>query len=170
MVSLSNHAVGYVDRATTSSFDRLRMRSTNRLDTQECSAVQGGTLATDIVIAEDEPSILQSLEFILRRAGWSIHGVTDGDAALEAVRRLRPRIVVLDVMLPRRSGFDVLKHLRSDSDTRPIPVLILTAKGQQQDRRIAEELGADAFVTKPYANAEVVGVVRQLLGESGGPA
>jgi DNA-binding response OmpR family regulator len=127
-------------------------------------------LATDIVIAEDEPSILESLEFILRRAGWSIHSVSDGDAALDAVRRLRPRIVVLDVMLPRRSGFDVLKHIRADADMRPIPVLILTAKGQQQDRRIAEELGADAFVTKPYANAEVVGVVRQLLGGSGGPA
>jgi DNA-binding response OmpR family regulator len=127
-------------------------------------------LATDIVIAEDEPSILESLEFILRRAGWSIHSVSDGDAALEAVRRLRPRIVVLDVMLPRRSGFDVLKHIRADADMRPIPVLILTAKGQQQDRRIAEELGADAFVTKPYANAEVVGAVRQLLGGSGGPA
>ncbi len=127
-------------------------------------------MATDIVIAEDEPSILESLEFILRRAGWSIHSVSDGDAALDAVRRLRPRIVVLDVMLPRRSGFDVLKHIRADADMRPIPVLILTAKGQQQDRRIAEELGADAFVTKPYANAEVVGVVRQLLGGSGGPA
>jgi DNA-binding response OmpR family regulator len=127
-------------------------------------------LATDIVIAEDEPSILESLDFILRRAGWSIHSVTDGDAALEAVRRLRPRVLVLDVMLPRRSGFDVLKHIRADSDMRLTPVLILTAKGQQQDRRIAEELGADAFVTKPYANADVVGAVRQLLGGSDGPA
>ncbi len=127
-------------------------------------------MATDIVIAEDEPSILESLDFILRRAGWSIHSVTDGDAALEAVRRLRPRVLVLDVMLPRRSGFDVLKHIRADSDMRLTPVLILTAKGQQQDRRIAEELGADAFVTKPYANADVVGAVRQLLGGSDGPA
>ncbi len=133
-------------------------------------AHQGGILATDIVIAEDEPSILESLDFILRRAGWSIHSVTDGDAALEAVRRLRPRVLVLDVMLPRRSGFDVLKHIRADSDMRLTPVLILTAKGQQQDRRIAEELGADAFVTKPYANADVVGAVRQLLGGSDGPA
>jgi DNA-binding response OmpR family regulator len=170
MVSLSNHEVGHFDRATTSSFDRLWMRSTDQSNTQECSVVQGGKLATDILIAEDEPSILESLDFILRRAGWSIHTVTDGDAALEAVRRLRPRVVVLDVMLPRRSGFDVLKHIRADLDMRATPVLILTAKGQQQDRRIAEELGADAFVTKPYANAEVVGAVRQLLGGSGGSA
>jgi DNA-binding response OmpR family regulator len=91
--------------------------------------------------------------------------VTDGDAALDAVRRLHPRVVVLDVMLPKRSGFEVLKQIRADTLTSGQPVLILTAKGQQQDRRIAEELGADSFITKPYANAEVVGEVRRLLGE-----
>ena len=123
-------------------------------------------MAIDILIAEDEPSILESLDFILRRAGWSISAVTDGDAALEAVRRLKPRMLVLDVMLPKRSGFDVLKQIRASADTRALPVLILTARGQQQDRRIAEELGADSFVTKPYANADVVGAVRQLLGEN----
>lgn len=127
-------------------------------------------MAVDILIAEDEPSILESLDFILRRAGWTISAVTDGDAALEAVRRLKPRMMVLDVMLPKRSGFEVLKHIRADLETRTLPVLILTAKGQQQDRRIAEEFGADVFITKPYANAEVVGAVRQLLGENGGPA
>ncbi|MEQ8594160.1 MAG: response regulator [Parvibaculum sp.] len=122
-------------------------------------------MAIDILIAEDEPSILESLDFILRRAGWSVESVTDGEAVLERVRRELPRILVLDVMLPKRSGFDVLKQLRSEELTRVLPVLILTAKGQQQDRRIAEELGADGFVTKPYSNAEVVGAVRQLLGD-----
>ncbi|MNT86438.1 Transcriptional regulatory protein WalR [compost metagenome] len=77
-------------------------------------------------------------------------------------------MLVLDVMLPKRSGFEVLKQIRADVETHALPVLILTAKGQQQDRRIAEEFGADVFVTKPYANAEVVGAVRQLLGENGG--
>lgn len=124
-------------------------------------------MAIDILIAEDEPSILESLDFILRRAGWTISSVTDGDAALEAVRRLKPRMLVLDVMLPKRSGFDVLKQIRANLETRTLPVLILTAKGQQQDRRIAEEFGADGLVTKPYANAEVVDAVRQLLGENG---
>ena len=124
-------------------------------------------MAVDIVIAEDEPSILESLDFILRRAGWTINTVTDGDAALEAVRRLKPRVLVLDVMLPKRSGFDVLKQLRADITTQKLPILILTAKGQLQDRRIAEEFGADVFVSKPYANAEVVDAVRQLLGRDG---
>lgn len=130
----------------------------------------GGFLAVDILIAEDEPSILESLDFILRRAGWSIGSVTDGDAVLEGVRRLRPRMLVLDVMLPKRSGFDVLKQIRADVEMRALKVLILTAKGQQQDRRIAEDLGADGFVTKPYSNAEVVGAVRQLLGGDAGSA
>jgi Response regulators consisting of a CheY-like receiver domain and a winged-helix DNA-binding domain len=130
----------------------------------------GGNLAVDILIAEDEPSILESLVFILRRAGWSVESVTDGGAVLDGVRGFRPRVLVLDVMLPSRSGFDVLKQLRADGGTRSLPVLILTAKGQQQDKRIAEELGADGFVTKPYSNAEVVNAVRQLLGEDGGPA
>ena len=121
-------------------------------------------MALDVLIAEDEPSILESLEFILRRAGWSVSAVTDGDAALAGVRRLRPRMVLLDVMLPKRSGFEVLKLLRADAELSAIPVMILTAKGQQQDRRVATELGADAFVTKPYANADVVDEVRRLIG------
>lgn len=122
-------------------------------------------MAIDILIAEDEPSILESLDFILRRAGWTIGSVTDGEAVIDGVRRLQPRVLVLDVMLPKRSGFDVLKAIRANADTRLLPVLILTAKGQQQDKRIAAELGANEFVTKPYANADVVGAVRRLLGD-----
>jgi DNA-binding response OmpR family regulator len=121
-------------------------------------------VAVDILIAEDEPSILESLDFILRRAGWSIAAVTDGEAVLSTLRRAPPRLVVLDVMLPKRSGFDVLKQIRADDMLRELPVLILTAKGQAKDRRTAEELGADGFVTKPYANAEVVDEVRRLIG------
>jgi DNA-binding response OmpR family regulator len=121
-------------------------------------------VAVDILIAEDEPSILESLDFILRRAGWSIASVTDGEAVLSTLRRAPPRLVVLDVMLPKRSGFDVLKQIRADDVLRELPVLILTAKGQAKDRRTAEELGADGFVTKPYANAEVIDEVRRLIG------
>ena len=121
-------------------------------------------MAVDILIAEDEPIILESLDFILRRAGWSISSVTDGDAVLGTLRRAPPKLVVLDVMLPKRSGFDILKQIRADELLRTLPVLILTAKGQAKDRRTAEELGADGFVTKPYANAEVIDEVRRLIG------
>lgn len=120
-------------------------------------------MATDILIAEDEPSILEALSFVLKRAGWTIHAVTDGEAVMAAVHAAHPRVLVLDVMLPKRSGFEVLKQIRGDPATSSLPVLVLTAKGQQQDRRIAEQLGADSFVTKPYANADVVSAVRALL-------
>ena len=120
-------------------------------------------MAIDVLVAEDEPGILEALSFVFQRAGWTVHSVTDGDAVLPAVRRERPRVLVLDIMLPKRSGFEVLKQLRADVLTRALPVLVLTARGQQQDRRIAEELGADRFVTKPYSNVEVVDAVRALL-------
>jgi DNA-binding response OmpR family regulator len=133
-------------------------------DTIRPAAGQGGAkIMVDVLVAEDEPGILESLDFILRRAGWSISTVTDGDAALDAVRDLHPRVMVLDLMLPKRNGFEVLKQMKADKATRDVPVLILTAKGQQRDRQIAEELGADGFVTKPYANDEVIGAVRRLF-------
>lgn len=124
-------------------------------------------MPVDILIAEDEPSILESLDFILRRAGWSIASVTDGDAVISTLRKAPPKVLVLDVMLPKRSGFDVLKQIRADDVLHDLPVLILTAKGQAKDRRTAEELGANGFVTKPYANADVVDEVRRLMGAAG---
>lgn len=122
-------------------------------------------MGTDILIAEDEPSILEALSFVLQRAGWTVQAVTDGEAVMSAIRRMQPRILVLDIMMPKRSGFEVLKQIRTEPATRELPVLVLTAKGQQQDRRVAEELGADGFVTKPYSNADVVDAVRTLLDE-----
>ena len=79
----------------------------------------------DVLIAEDDAAILDSLSFILQRAGWSISSVMDGDAALQAVRRLRPRMMVLDIMLPKRTGLEVLKQIRAEEATRNVPVLIL---------------------------------------------
>ncbi len=123
----------------------------------------GGHVPIDVLIAEDEPAILDSLEFILKRAGLVCAAVTDGEAVVREVRRQRPRALVLDVMLPKRSGFEVLKLLRADPLTHDLPILVLTARGQAQDRRNAEELGATGFITKPYANAEVVEAVRNML-------
>lgn len=119
---------------------------------------------TDILIVEDEPSILGSLEFILDHAGWTIKSVTDGESALLAIAADAPRAVVLDIMLPRRNGFEVLKEVRSNPGTVDLPILILSAKGQQQDRRTATELGASAFISKPYSNADVVDTMRSLIG------
>lgn len=122
----------------------------------------------DILIVEDEPSILSSLEFILKHAGWTIESLTDGESALQRLSSELPKAIVLDVMLPRRSGFEVLKEIRTNPRTSDLPVLVLTAKGQQQDRRTATELGASEFITKPYSNAEVVEAIRRLLSAEAG--
>ncbi|MFA7505086.1 MAG: response regulator [Burkholderiaceae bacterium] len=127
----------------------------------------GGALMTDILIVEDEPAILESLEFILTRCGWKVGVARDGEAALEAAYKYRPRMVLLDIMLPKKGGFDVLKTLRSDEVFGSIAVLILTARGQQYDRKAAMDLKADGFITKPFANDEVVSAVRELLEGDG---
>ncbi len=120
----------------------------------------------DILIAEDEPAILDPLSFILELAGWQVVSVTDGEAALVSMRRQRPRLLLLDIMLPQRSGLDVLKTLRSDPDLADIPVLILTARGQSHDRQLALDLRADGFITKPFDNDELIDEVRRLLARS----
>ncbi len=119
----------------------------------------------DVLIAEDEPTILETLSFLLGRAGWSVAAVTDGAAVLDTVRRRRPQVLVLDVMLPGRSGLDILKALRADPEHADTPVLILTARGQSHDRQMALDLRADGFISKPFANDEVVDEVRRLLGQ-----
>ncbi|CAM5292402.1 DNA-binding response OmpR family regulator [Aquamicrobium terrae] len=118
---------------------------------------------TDILIVEDEPAILDSLEFILTRCGWSVDVARDGEAALEAALRIRPRMVLLDIMLPKRGGLDVLKALRATEAMAATSVVILTARGQQYDRQAALDLKADGFITKPYANGDVVNAVRRIL-------
>lgn len=123
--------------------------------------VQSGGPGT-ILIIEDETNILEALTFILGRAGWDVRGHGKGDSALEEVARLAPDVVVLDVMLPGRSGFDILHDLRADPATLDLPVIMLTAKGQAQDRDHAKALGADAFLTKPFSNDELLSVVSEI--------
>ncbi|MGU3576133.1 response regulator transcription factor [Brucellaceae bacterium C25G] len=120
-------------------------------------------MALDILIAEDEPAILESLEFILQRNGWSVAAVHDGEAALEALTRLQPRLLLLDIMLPRKNGMDVLKTIRAQPDLSHTNVLVLTARGQRYDRKMAADLNADGFITKPYSNSEVIAEVNRLL-------
>jgi len=116
-----------------------------------------------ILIVEDEPAIRESLEFILQRCNWVVALACDGEAALETAYRLRPRLMLLDIMIPKRNGLDVLRQLRADEALREMPVLMLTASGQQYDRRAADDLKADGFIAKPFANSDVVAAVRALL-------
>lgn len=115
-----------------------------------------------ILIIEDESNILEALSFILSRAGWDVRGHGKGTTAVEEVERIAPDMLILDVMLPGRSGFDILRDLRARVETRQLPVLMLTAKGQAKDREHAMALGANGFLTKPFSNAELLEVVATL--------
>ncbi len=117
-----------------------------------------------VLIIEDEPNIIEAVRFLLSRDGWAVDTHTDGQTALEAVARRRPDLIILDVMLPNRSGYDVLDDLRKDPATSSIPVLMLTARGQEKDRELALKIGANQFMTKPFSNAEVLDAVRALSG------
>ncbi len=118
--------------------------------------------AKRVLLAEDEPNIVVSLRFLLERAGYAVAVRDTGDAALAAALGETPDVVILDVMLPGLDGFEILGRLRADGRTARLPVIMLTAKGQAKDRARAEAVGADHFISKPFANAEVVDAVRRL--------
>ena len=119
-------------------------------------------VATRVLIVEDEPNIAEALRFILERAGYEVDLARDGEAALARLAESAPDLLVLDVMLPGRNGFEILKELRADPRHARLPVAVLTAKGQSLDRRTAEEVGANVFLTKPFSNQEVLERLRLL--------
>jgi DNA-binding response OmpR family regulator len=116
-----------------------------------------------VLLVEDEVNIIEAIRFLLSREGWQVHTHGNGADAVEVIRDLRPDLVVLDVMLPGKSGFDILGDLRADPETVDLPVLMLTARGQSRDREQAEKAGVSRFMTKPFSNAEVLTAVRDLL-------
>ncbi len=117
-----------------------------------------------VLLIEDEPNIIEAIRFILSRDGWRVDTHSDGKTAVEAVRERAPDLIILDVMLPNRSGYDILNDLREADETQDVPVLMLTARGQTKDRELAERLGASRFMTKPFSNREILETVRELAG------
>ena len=115
-----------------------------------------------VLIAEDDQNIVAALSFVLGRDGFEVSVALDGDEALRALRAGAPDVMLLDLMLPKRNGFEVLKLVKADPALGALPVVVLTAKGQPQDRRMAEQIGADEFLTKPFSNTDVVEAVRRL--------
>jgi len=117
-----------------------------------------------VLLIEDEPNIIEAIRFILSRDGWAVDVHSDGATALDAVTARAPDLVILDVMLPNRSGYDILADLRASEATEALPVLMLTARGQKKDREMAERYGVSRFMTKPFSNSEVLSSVRELVG------
>lgn len=121
-----------------------------------------------VLVVEDEPHIAEAVRFLLMRDGWavSVHG--NGTDAAQRIRALRPDMVILDMMLPGTSGLDVLAEVRSDPETAALPVLMLTARGLERDRAAAAAAGASRFLSKPFANAEMLAEVRALMAPQTG--
>jgi DNA-binding response OmpR family regulator len=118
-------------------------------------------MKTKVLIVEDDPHILLGLEEVLKSDGFDVAACNRGDQAIEAVRKQRPALVVLDVMLPGMSGYDICKELRAKKVATPI--LMLTAKGQEIDKVVGLDLGADDYVTKPFGVRELLARIHALL-------
>ncbi len=123
-------------------------------------------MTTRILLADDEPNIVVSLEYLMKREGYEVHVARDGAQALDMLRRIRPALVVLDVMMPVRTGFEVCQELRGDEAIRDTRVLMLTAKGRDTDIAKGLGVGADGYMTKPFSTKELVQKVREMLAAS----
>ena len=119
-------------------------------------------MAGKVLIADDEPNIVLSLEFLMKQQGYETRVARDGEEALAEVERFRPDLVLLDVMLPRRDGFEVCQRLRADGWS-DLKILMLTAKGRDVEIEKGLALGADGYVTKPFSTAELVARVADML-------
>ncbi len=121
-------------------------------------------MTKNILIADDEPNILLSLEFLMKRAGYSVQKVSDGQAAIEAIEQNPPDLILLDVMMPKKTGYEVCQAIRDNIQWNNIKVVLLTARGRDVDQEKGFALGADDYITKPFAIQDVVEKVKELLG------
>jgi DNA-binding response OmpR family regulator len=127
-------------------------------------------MTAKVLIADDEPNIVISLEFLMKREGHQVLVARDGQQALDLIRRERPDLVLLDVMMPLKSGFEVCQAVRADEALAGVKILMLTAKGRDTDQAQGLGLGADAYMTKPFSTKELAARVRELLAAAGGGA
>jgi two-component system, OmpR family, alkaline phosphatase synthesis response regulator PhoP len=123
-------------------------------------------MAARILIAEDEPNIVASLQFLLQKNEYEVRVARDGEEALQLVESFMPDLVLLDVMMPVRNGFDVCRKIRENPALRRIRIVMLTARGRDAERDEGLALGADAYVSKPFSTKELVAKVRQLLPQA----
>lgn len=124
-------------------------------------------MAHKILVVDDEPNIVLSLEFLMKQAGFQVRIASDGEAALEALAADPPDLMLLDVMMPRKNGYEVCQAVRANPDWKGVRIIMLTAKGREVEREKGLALGADDYITKPFSTQEVVERVHQLLNEPG---
>jgi DNA-binding response OmpR family regulator len=125
-------------------------------------------MAASVLVVDDEPNIVLSLEFLMRQAGYEVRVARDGDAALAAIAQQAPDLVLLDLMMPGRDGYEVCQAIRADPRCAATKVVMLTARSREVEREKGLALGADDYVTKPFSTRDLVERVRQLLAARDG--
>lgn len=119
-----------------------------------------------VVLIEDEANIAEAIRFLLSREGWNVEVHGDGATALAVIEAAKPDLVILDLMLPGKSGMEIIREIREVEAMTDLPVLMLTARGQHKDREMAERAGVTRFMTKPFSNTEVLAAVRDLNAQA----
>lgn len=122
-------------------------------------------MAARILIADDEENIVISLEYLMKREGFEVSIAQDGEQAVAMIRGERPDLVLLDVMMPKKSGFEVCQEIKADPDLNSVRIVMLTAKGRETEVAKGMALGADCYITKPFSTKELVERIRSMLAE-----
>jgi DNA-binding response OmpR family regulator len=123
-------------------------------------------MAKKVLIVDDEPNIVTSLEFLMQRSGYEVRVARNGDEALAMMGEFRPDLVLLDLMIPAKSGYEVCQHIRGHGQWRDVKILMLTAKGREVEMNKGLSLGADLYVTKPFSTRDLLAKVQRLLGDA----
>ena len=121
-------------------------------------------MAQSVLVVDDEPNIRLSLEFLMRKAGFAVRSAADGEEALAAIAEAPPDLVLLDVTMPRKSGYEVCEAVRADPALAGVRILMLTARGRDIEREKGLAMGADDYVTKPFSTQDVLARAKALLG------
>ena len=117
-----------------------------------------------ILLVDDEPDIIEILQFVLEGEGYTCITASDGEEGLNKAREMAPDLIILDVMMPKINGYKISRLLKYDNKYKNIPIMMLTARSQEEDKAIGEETGADEYITKPFQVEEVVKKVKHYLG------
>jgi len=122
-------------------------------------------LSKKVLLAEDERNVILGVRTCLDAVGYQIEIVEDGDEALNSIRKERPDLILLDLLMPKVDGFEVLKEVKGNDETKDIPIIVLTAKAEEEDRQRAMDLGADSYMTKPFKPQELWDLLKHYLPE-----
>lgn len=135
-----------------------------KLFTVNCAEEDGMADKKRIMIVDDEKDLVETLTFRLEAAGYEVLAAFDGQEGLEKVRREKPDLILLDVMMPKLDGYQVCRMLKFDEKFKKTPVIMLTARGQEQDKNTGKTVGADAYMTKPFDSKALLDKIKELIG------